>query len=85
MNKVTLLIHNKGWTLKQFLEKIGRKTDWYYEHSNGGKDYDFLILAIDGLSARKGIVITIDGKAPVFTPEQVRLMVKQVNDWIPPI
>ena len=49
MNKITLLIHNKGWTLKQFLEKIGRKTDWYYEHSNGGKDYEFLILAIDGL------------------------------------
>lgn len=49
MNKLTIMINTKGYTLKEFLLLIDRKNDWYYLHSNGGKDYDFLLLAINGL------------------------------------
>lgn len=49
MNKLTLKLKNKGYDLNEFLLIIDRKKDWYYKHSNGGKDYDFLVLAIDGL------------------------------------
>jgi len=49
MNKVTIMINSKGFTLKEFLSIIDRGNDWYYHHSNGGKDYDFLMLSIKGL------------------------------------
>lgn len=52
MNKVTLMIKNKGYTLREFLVLIDRKEDWYYTHSNGGKDYEFLILSVNGLEQK---------------------------------
>ena len=53
INEVTSKIRNKGYTLREFLKTINRTEDWYYKHSNGGKDYDFLIMAIDGLEDKK--------------------------------
>lgn len=49
INPATLKLLNKGYSVKEFLKKIKRNRDWYYKHSNGGKDYDFMMLAIDGL------------------------------------
>ncbi len=49
INELSARIHVKGYTVKEFLKMIKRKEDWYYIHSNGGKDYDFLVLAINGL------------------------------------
>lgn len=53
MNEVTLMIKNKGHTLKEFLILIDRKEDWYYTHSKGGKDYEFLIMAVNGLEDKR--------------------------------
>ena len=52
MNRVTAMIHGKGYTLSEFLVLIDRKQDWFYLHSNGGKDYDFLMMAVNGLECR---------------------------------
>lgn len=49
MNKLTAMIHLKGYTLAEFLIKINRSRDWFYTHSISGKDYDFILLAINGL------------------------------------
>jgi hypothetical protein len=49
MNKLTLRLHNKGYSVVEFLVLINRTDEWYYKHSNGGKDYNYLCLAIDGL------------------------------------
>ena len=52
MNKLTLMIKNKGYTLKEFLGLINRTSDWFYKHSNGGKDYGLIVLAINGLEGK---------------------------------
>ena len=49
MNPLTTKIHAKGYTLDEFLLTINRSRDWFYKHSLGGKDYEFLLLAIAGL------------------------------------
>ncbi len=49
MNNLTLRLHNKGYSVVKFLELINRTDEWYYKHSNGGKDYNYLCLAISGL------------------------------------
>ncbi len=52
MNPLTIKIHAKGYTLDEFLLTINRSRDWFYKHSLGGKDYEFLLLAIEGLEDR---------------------------------
>ncbi len=50
MNRLTVQINSKGLTLKEFLARINRTTDWFYKHSDeDAKDYQFLLLAIRGV------------------------------------
>lgn len=49
INELRLKINAKGYTVDEFLTLINRSRDWFYKHSNNGKDYKFLSMAIDGL------------------------------------
>ena len=52
MNKLTNKINSKGYTLVEFLLMINRSRKWFYKHSNGGKDYDLLVMVINGLEEK---------------------------------
>ena len=53
VNPYRIKLNQKGYTVDEFLEKINRSRDWFYIHSNHGKDEVFLSLAIDGLKDKK--------------------------------
>jgi hypothetical protein len=55
MNELTVRIHSKGYKLEEFLQMINRSNDWYYKHSNGGKMYNFLVMAIEGLEKKSDL------------------------------
>ncbi len=52
INKARAKINKKGFTVDEFLLKINRSRNWFYKHSVDGKDYDFLMMAIDGLKEK---------------------------------
>lgn len=49
INEIRAKLNSKGYTVGEFLLIINRSRDWFYKHSNNGKDYNFLCLAIKGL------------------------------------
>ena len=54
MNPLTRKIRNKGYTLKQFLEKIGFSLRWYRTHEiKGAARHDELNNMIDNLERNK--------------------------------
>jgi len=56
MNKLTLLINIKGYSLKEFLIYINRTDEWFYKHSVvGSKDYNMLTLAIKGVKNHESV------------------------------
>jgi hypothetical protein len=54
MNPLTRKIRNKGYTLKQFCEKIGYSLRWYRTHEiKGASRHDELNNMIDNLESKK--------------------------------
>lgn len=82
-NKITIALHQKGYTVDEFLKLIRHSHDWYYKHSNGGKSYKLLSLAVDGLTSKISKKSDIDLKTNLyFTPEQIREIINEVNKGI---
>jgi len=53
MNELTERIKAKGYTLKEFLEKINYSLSWYRVHEReGAKRREFLVGLIDGLEIK---------------------------------